>query len=418
MPPLERNGKIIILASAFRSIDYGFLSVFLGVYLSLLGFSVFEAGLIFSSIMAGGALSNLVSTYKGDEIGRKRMLICMSTLMIAGGILYPLASSLALFIFISLFAMTTATGGDRTAFLSLDMAILSQHSENQHRTTIFSFYNLVGMAGKSLGALLILTPVLFQSWLNMEEVSSFKAVFAIYSLIAFSGILIYSRLSPAAELIQSDLPPVSEIVKAESRHAIYRLAILSSIDAFGGGFMVRSFISFWFTNQFGTTLNSIAIIFFAGQLLNLVSVWASAPIARRIGLVKTMVFTQIISNLLLGVMAFAGNFWVCICLYLLRELSNHMDVPTRQSYMMAIVPEESRTKAASITNLARAIAQIISPTTGGSLAHVTFIGMPFLTGSAIKLVYNGALFIMFRKIKAPEEISRSKPYIDTNKLDS
>ncbi len=414
MPPLERNGKIVILASAFRSLDYGFLSIFLGVYLSLLGFSVFEAGLIFSAIMAGGALSNLISTYKGDRIGRKRMLVCMSTLMVAGGLLYPLASNLTLFIFISLFAMTTSTGGDRTAFLSLDMAILSQLSENQHRTMIFSIYNLVGMAGKSLGALLILAPVLFQSWLYMEEVSSFKAVFAIYSLIAFSGIVIYSRLSPAAELIKSDLHQEVGTAQEESRHIIYRLAILSSIDAFGGGFMIRSFISFWFAGRFGTTVDGIAGIFFAGQLLNMVSVWVSAPVARKIGLIKTMVYTQIISNLLLGVMALAGNFWICICLYLLRELSNDMDVPTRQSYMMAIVPEKSRTKTAGMTNLARTVAQTVSPTIGGILANLTFLGMPFLIGSGIKLVYNGALFLMFRDINAPEEIPRVKPNIDTN----
>ena len=269
IPRLERDGNIAVAASAFRALDYGFLSVFLGVYLSFLDFTVFQAGLVFSAIMAGGALSNLVASWKGDTIGRRRMLVVMSGLMALGGVLFPFASSVTLLIIISLFAMTTSTGGDRTAFLSLDMAILAQTSDATQRTTVFSWYNLVGIGAKALGALFIAVPALLQSGIGVGELTSFKVVFGLYSFIALCGLIIYTRLSPRAELNKSQTQneEVVERGQKNSRGIIIQLAGLFSMDALGGGFMVRSFVSFWFVSRFGVDLNAIALIFFAGQAL-------------------------------------------------------------------------------------------------------------------------------------------------------
>ena len=178
---------------------------------------------------------------------------------------------------------------------------------------------------------------------------------------------------------------------------------LSSLDALGGGFAVRSFVSFWFVSRFGVDLLGVSGIFFAAQLLNMASVALAAPVSRRIGLVNTMAFTQIAANLMFVGLALSHNVWLAVAFFLLHEVCNDMDVPTRQSYTMAIVPAESRTAMASLNNLGRNLAQTVSPTLAGIIAQVAFLGAPFLVGAATKLVYNALLLQMFRGIRPPEE---------------
>ena len=178
---------------------------------------------------------------------------------------------------------------------------------------------------------------------------------------------------------------------------------LSSLDALGGGFAVRSFVSFWFVSRFGVDLLGISGIFFAAQQLNVVSVALAAPVASRIGLVNTMAFTQIAANLMFIGLALSFNVWLAVMFFLLHEICNDMDVPARQSYTMAIIPAESRTAMASLNNLGRNLAQTISPTLAGIIAQMAYLGAPFLVGAATKLVYNALLLQMFRKIKPPEE---------------
>ena len=393
----------MIAASTVRAMDYGFLSVFLGVYLNVLDFSVLQAGLVFSGIMAGGALSNGIASWKGDTIGRRRMLVVMSSLMVVGGVLFPFVSSVALLVVIGLFAMTTATGGDRTAFLSLDIAIMAQASRASQRTTVFALYDFLGFAAKSVGVLLILVPSALQSSLAMDELSSFKAMFGLYAAIALVGIPIYARLSPGAESKRPDDGLLHRSRTSATRSRILRLAALFSVDALGGGFMVNSFISFWFTSRFGVDVGAIAGIFFTGQVLNAASLMLAAPVAHRIGLINTMVSTQVLANLLMIGVPLSGNLWLSVAFFLGRELANDMDVPTRQSYIMAIVPPEARTAMAGVTNLGRNIAQVVSPGMGGFIAQLTFLGAPFLIGSATKLIYNALIYFSFRNVRPPEE---------------
>ena len=399
LPRLNRDETLVIAASAVRAMDYGFLAVFLGVYLGLLGYTVFEAGLVFSSIMAGGALSNIVVAWRGDAIGRKRMLVFMSGLMVLGGVLYPFVTASWLLVLIGLFAMTSSTGGDRTAFLSVDMAILSQTSSVSRRTVVFGWYDVIGLGAKALGTLLIAVPPLLQSQLDMGEIASFKAMFGVYCVIAFAGMLLYGQLSPHAEATQPDDPSDRRMSKG-SRNLILRLTALFSLDAMGGGFMVRGFISYWFVSRFGISPTSVAGIFFTGQMLTAVSVMLAASVASRIGLINTVVLTQFVSNLFMVAMALTGNLWAAIAMFWGRELANDMDVPTRQSYTMAIVPPEARTATAGVTNLGRNLAQTVSPGVGGYVAQITFLGAPLLIGSGIKLVYDAALYVSFRNVKA------------------
>ena len=402
---MNRDGKLVIAASSVRALDYSFLSIFLGVYLTFLEFSAIQAGIVISGIMAGGALSNLVATWRGDAIGRKRMLVGMSALMVLGGILLPLNDSVAFLVVIGLFAMTTATGGDRTAFVSLDTAILTETTDGAQRTLIFSWYNLIAFLGRAIGALLIAGPALLQSRLDIGEQLSFQIMFGVYAVIAVSGIVLYSRLSPEAEALPKDRKsPSRSLENDESRRLILKMAGLFSLDSMGGGFMLRSFISFWFVNHFGVDLYSIAGMFFAGQLLNAISVSLATPVANRIGLINTMAFSQGLSNTFVILMALSGQLWAAVFFFLVHELCNEMDIPTRQSYTMAIVAPESRTAMASFTNLGRNLAQTVSPSIAGVVAQVTFLGAPLILGAGTKLIYNALLYAMFSGYKAPEEM--------------
>ncbi|MCH8061975.1 MAG: MFS transporter [Chloroflexi bacterium] len=404
-PRLNRDGKLVIAASSVRALDYSFLSIFLGVYLTFLEFSAIQAGMVISGIMAGGALSNLVATWRGDAIGRKRMLVGMSALMVLGGILLPLNGSVAFLVVIGLFAMTTATGGDRTAFVSMDTAILTETTDGAQRTLVFSWYNLIAFLGRAIGALLIAGPAVLQSRLDIGEQLSFQIMFGVYAVIAVGGIVLYSRLSPQAEALPKDRKsPTRSFENDESRKLILKMAGLFSLDAMGGGFIIRSFISFWFVNHFGVDLYSIAGIFFAGQMLNAISVSLATPVANRIGLINTMASSQALSNMFVILMALSGQLWVAVFFFLVHELCNEMDIPTRQSYTMAIVAPESRTAMASLSNLGRNIAQTISPSIAGVIAQVTFLGAPLLLGAGTKLLYNALLYAMFRSYKTPEEL--------------
>lgn len=440
-PRIGRDGGVIIAAASLRSLDYGFISVFLGVYLTLLEFTAVQAGFVFSAIMAGSMLSNLIASRWGDAIGRRRLLVALAALMAAGGAMFTASSEVAALMLVGVFAVTTSSGGDRTAFISLDTAMLAQVCAPRQRTLAFSWYNLATIMAKALGALLIALPALLQQWTGAGELLSYKAMFWGYAALACGGMALYGRLSPRVEArarardgegggsqrrdggaagkdadraagasASSDAnsaagasSPSVASTSDKGRGVIWKMTGLSALDALGGGFTVRSFISFWFASEFGVDLFSISGIFFAAQLLNVASVALAPAVASRIGLVNTMAFTQVAANLMFVGMAFAGELWVAVAFFLLHESCNDMDVPTRQSYTMAIVPPESRTAMATMNNLGRNAAQTISPSLAGAIAASLSFGAPFLVGAATKLVYNALLLGMFRGIKVPEE---------------
>ena len=406
-PQAGRDGNLIIAAAALRTLDYGFISVFLGVYLTLLGFSAFQAGVVFSGIMLGSGLSNLLATLWGDRIGRRRLLLGMAGLMAAGGLALGSTADAWLLTAIGVFAVTTAGGGDRTAFISMDTAMLAQTSAASRRTLAFSWYNVVTILTRAVGALLIALPEGLQRVVGMGEADSFRAMFVIYAAIAVVGALPYSRLServeaPRGQRVAKGIARIAGGSRAH-RGLVWKMTGVSALDALGGGFIVRGYVSFWFVNRFGVDLLSISGIFFAAQLLNVASVALAAPVAARIGLVNTMAFTQVVANLMYVGMAFSGNVWAAIGFFMLHEVANDMDVPARQSYTMAITPAESRTAMAGLNNLGRNAAQTISPAVAGQIAGAAFLGAPFLVGAVTKLVYNGLLVWMFRGVKPPEE---------------
>ena len=299
----------MLLPLRWRTLDYGFISVFLGVYLTLLDFSALQAGLVFSAIMAGSALSNMLASWKGDTIGRKRMFIAMSLLMVAGGVglldfLRHCGSDVGRRVRGDDFRGRRPHGLYITGYCQCWQKLPRRRSA----TVVFSWYNLVTIFTRSLGALLIALPVLFQQWTDIGELASFKLMFVIYTVIAAGAILLYVRLSPRIEVQGKAVSASRESVPdgaPSARGVIWKMTGLSALDALGGGFAVRSFVSFWFVNRFGVDLLGISGIFFAAQLLNVVSVALAAPVAARIGLVNTMAFTQVAANLMFIGMAFS-----------------------------------------------------------------------------------------------------------------
>lgn len=386
----------------------------MGVYLDRLDFTIFEATLVFSAIMAGGALSNIAASWRGDRVGRRRMLVLMAALMGIGGVLFPLTERAAFLIAISLIAMTTSTGGDRTAFLSLDMAVLAQSGRGGQGTLLFSWYNLLGRLAKAASSLMLVMPAVLQTAFGVGEIDSFKAMFFIYALIAFAGCAIYARLSAAAEppraqdgasasaaAADSDSP--SPKMPRSARTVVIKLSILFSLDSLGGGFMVTAFMSYFFASKFGMSAEAIGVIFFIAQLLNAVSIMLAAPAARRVGLILTMAGSQGIANTMMILMALTDSPIWAVAFFMARELINDMDIPTRQAYSMAIVPPEARTATAGVTNLGRTAAQTVAPLIAGPIAQAAALGVPIIIGSVIKLIYNGALYIMFRSVREPDE---------------
>ena len=410
MPAVNRDGKVVIAAASTRSLGYGFMSVFLGVYLDLLEFTPLQAGLVFSAIMAGGALSNLVASWRGDAIGRRRMLIGMAALMSLGGFLFPVSEQTALLIAISLIAMTTSSGGDRTAFLSIDMAILAQSGRARQRTALFSLYNLAGRLTKAIGSAAVGLPALAQWLFGVDAILSYKLMFFGYAAFALCCLAIYWKLSPNAEppatrrAADSDEDTAEpEKMSRESRGIIVRLSLLFTLDSLGGGFMVNAYLSYFFANRFEMDAGTIGVVFLIGSLLNTLSIILATPTAQRIGLILTMAASQGIANSMLMLMALTGTPALAVTFFLIRELINDMDIPTREAYTMAIVPPGARTSAAGLTNLGRTLAQAIAPLFGGYVAAATALGAPILIGSAVKLGYNALLYAMFRTVQTPDE---------------
>ncbi len=411
MPAVNRDGKVVIAAASTRSLGYGFMSVFLGVYLDLLDFTPLQAGLVFSAIMAGGALSNVVASWRGDAIGRRRMLIGMAALMSVGGFLFPISEQTALLIAISLIAMTTSSGGDRTAFLSIDMAILAQSGHPRQRTALFSLYNLVGRLTKAIGSAAVALPALAQWLFGVDAILSYKLMFFGYAAFALCCLAIYWKLSPNAEppparrAANSDGGAAEpEKMSRESRSIIVRLSLLFTLDSLGGGFMVNAYLSYFFANRFEMDAGTIGVVFLVGSLLNTLSIILATPTAQRIGLIVTMAASQGIANSMLMLMALTGTPALAVTFFLIRELINDMDIPTREAYTMAIVPPAARTSAAGLTNLGRTLAQAVAPLFGGYVAAATALGAPIIIGSAVKLGYNALLYAMFRTVQTPDEV--------------
>lgn len=292
--------------------------------------------------------------------------------------------------------------GETGPFVSIEQAALPSCCQERYRNQLFSMYNVAGYAGASSGALLAGLPQFFESALGM--IRAYAPLFLIYALTGLLSVVSYSRLSNKIEVRPGPSSASGKIAR-NSRSLIAKLSVLFALDSFGGGFIAQSFLSYWFYLRFGASLTQLGVIFFGTQLVTAISFIAAAKIAARIGLLNTMVFTHLPSNLLLITLAFAPSLEWAALLLLSRHSLSQMDVPTRQSYVVAVVAEPERAVAAGMTNTSRTLAQSFGPSIAGFLIQYAAMGFPLILGGGVKVVYDLLLYFNFRRIKPPEEIA-------------
>jgi MFS family permease len=414
---LERDGILLLAARTVRMFAYGFLSIILAIYLKLIGFDGFLIGLILTTTLLNSVIFTLLASFYADRIGRKKFLLVYAALMSVSGFIFAISENYIALITAAFIGTINITGAEAGAFLTIEQAILPQTLKNQRkRNTVFGIYNMAGTFALAAGVLLSGLPVVLQQNLQhfdieLDQISSIKILFALYSVLRIALIGIYLSLSPKIEVRnnqdkQTDEP--KQLTKMfsltpKSRRIVMRLSGLFAVDSFAGGFMIQSLVSFWFFTRFGADLTTLAYIFSISAVLTAFSYMAAAKIADRIGLINTMVFTHIPANILIIAVAFAPTISIAAVIYLLRMALSQMDVPTRQSYIVAVVREDERTASAGITNISRNVTQALSPSLIGILINSLSLAAPFVIGGALKIVYDVALFLNFRNIKPPEE---------------
>jgi MFS family permease len=323
---------------------------------------------------------------------------------ISGIIFFVTENPLALII-AALLGTLNITGSETSAFLSIEQSILPQTiKDNRKRNTLFGFYNMAGTFAMGAGILIANLPIIIENELEFDQIYAIKLLFLFYSLLGILVLGIYLKLSSAIEIKKEKTStPIAEILTPKSKKIVTKLSGLFAIDSFAGGFAIQSIVSFWFFTKFDIDLSIISYIFSIGSVLTAFSYIIAAKIADKIGLINTMVFTHIPSNILLILLAFAPTLEMAIVFYMIRMALSQMDVPTRQSYIVGVVEENERTASAGITNMSRNIAQAISPSITGYIIGVLSLSAPFVIGGLLKIIYDITLYINFRKIKPSEE---------------
>ncbi|HJW82252.1 MAG TPA: MFS transporter [Acidiferrobacterales bacterium] len=390
----------ILAATFLRALATGMMGVLLGLYLERLAYTPTEIGLVIGAGLAGAALSAAVVTFFGDVLGRRRSLLILSFAAASGGFALLVSVNLWVVCGVAFLGMLNGMGRDRGAALVLEQAILPGIVAPERRTQAFAGYNVLQDIGHALGGLLAALPTLARSLFDIGELGSFQAAIAVYAVLLLASAMLYLRLTTTVEVQQ--LKPALQLAP-HSRKVLWRISTLFALDSFAGGFLGTALLAYFFHMQFGASETAIALLFFLARAANAASHFAAAWLAARIGLVNTMVFTHIPSSLLLMAVPFAPTFGIAALLFLLRECLVEMDVPTRQSYVMAVVRPEERTMASGVTHLVRMGGWAVAPFLAGPLMQGLALATPLLVGAGLKIVYDIALYRAFRHLKPPEE---------------
>jgi len=386
--------RLLSAAAFLRALATGMVGVLLGVYLAELGLDATRIGVVVTAGLGGGAAATLVATVAGDRLGRRRFLVVLALLGVAGGAALALASSALAAGAAACLGMVNGMGRDRSAALAMEQALLPATTTDDQRTRAFAWYNVLQDAGHALGALLAATPALLGRVAGLEALPALRLALGGYVVLIGTTAVLYLLLSPAVEV-----PAAQQLraVSPETRRVLWRISALFALDSLGGGFLTSALLSYFFLQRFGVGAGVLGPLFFGARVLNAFSHLGAAWLADRIGLLNTMVFTHIPSSLLLVTVAWAPSFPVAAVLFLLREGLVEMDVPTRQSYVMAVVRPEERTVASGVTNLVRTGGWAVAPSLAGVLMQGTSLATPLLVGAVMKIAYDVVLYSAFRR---------------------
>ena len=406
--------RLILVMRGLRSLAYGLLAVLLGVALASEGFSPVAIGTLITVSLIGDFVGTYVIGLVTDTWGRRRVLALLALLMAGTGVVFALATSYAVLLLAAFFGTLGTSASETAPFLPIDQAMIAQVTAPERRTVLFLRYNLVASLSVAAGALAAGIPDLLTR-LGLSFASGIRLLFGVYAVLALIVAGLSALLSPQVEVsknapVQAQsqghrlVPPLGR-----SRGVVLRLTALFGVDALAGGLVVQSLMVLFFHLRFGVPLTTLSALFFGANLLSALSFLAAAPLARRFGLLNTMVFTHLPSNVLLLLIPIAPTFPLAAMLLLLRQALSQMDVPTRQAYTMALVAPGERTAAASVTSLARSVGSASSPALSGVLLQgsLLVLGLPFILAGILKAVYDCSLWLLFRQVRLQEEEIRS-----------
>jgi MFS family permease len=408
---LTRDAWLLFATRFIRLFAYGALSIVLVFYLVALGFDESHTGLLLTLTLVGDTVVSLYLTTRADRIGRRRMLVIGASLMAAAGLTFAFGRSFWLLTVAGTFGVISPSGGEVGPFLPIEQAALSHVVPDRDRTEVFAWYTLAGALATALGALTAgtLTQVMQRDDM-LAPASSYRAVLLLYAALGAALTLLFAGVSGAAEAHtlgektrwRGRFAWLSGL--EDSRRVVFKLSGLFALDSFGGGFVIQSFAAYWFFLRFGVRPETLGVLFFAANVLAGLSALLASRLAARFGLLNTMVATHLPSNLLLILVPLMPTLPLAVAVLLVRFSISQMDVPTRQSYVMAVVPAAERSAAAGVTGVARTIGAAISPMLAGLLfARPSLINVPFFVAGTLKMTYDLVLYRQFNAVRPPEE---------------
>ena len=402
---LTRDGRLLFGTRIARLFGYGFLSVVLVLYLVGIGFGALEVGLILTLTLVGDAAITLWLTTHADRIGRRRVLLAGAGLMILAGIAFVLSRDLWVLILAATIGVISPSGNEVGPFLAVEQAALAQTVPDTERTRIFGWYNLAGSFATASGSLAagLLGGVLQGA--GASPLDSYRVIILGYALIGALLAVMFAVLTPAIEVeLAVDISVARRLGLHRSRGVVARLSLLFGLDAFAGGFVIQSIVSYWLHTRFGLPVGALGAVFFGANILAGISALLAARLAARFGLINTMVFTHLPSNILLIAVAFMPTAPLAVALLLARYSISQMDVPTRQSYTIAVVEPDERSAAAGVTAIARSVGAAVSPSLATPLVETASLAaLPLIIAGSLKIVYDLLLYRSFQAHRPPEE---------------
>jgi MFS family permease len=398
-----RDRRLLGAAAFLRACATSTTGIVLGSFLASHGSGGETAGLIVSAGLAGAAVASLAATWIGDRVSRRRLLAALAGLTAAGTLALAFVSGRHAMAAVAFLGAVNGMGKDRGAALIVEQAALPSTTDAAGRTRAFAIYNLLQDAGHALGALIASVPALARSHAGSSATSAGQLGLGLAALLAAGALPLYAVLSRSVDAGAASVGLAGSVSPA-TRRVVARVSALFALDALGGGFLTTALVTLFFRQRFGVDESVIGPLYFAARVLNAGSHVGAAWLARRIGLVNTMVFTHIPSSLLLVTVAFAPSFPIAATFFLLREGLVEMDVPTRQSYVMAVVRPEERTYASGVTHLVRLAGWAVAPAFAGVFMSGVGLGVPLMVGAALKVTYDVLLYLSFRGLVPPEEL--------------
>ena len=395
----DANARRVLIARALRAVADGYVSILLPAYLLALGLDAFQVGVVSTATLMGSAGLTLLAGLITNRFGHRRPLIAAGLLMAVTGLGFAGLQAFWPLLVVAFVGTVNPSTGDVSVFLPLEQSLLARSVADRDRTALFVRYSLAGSLMGALGALLAAVPDLVNRSIGIAPLQAMQGMFLLYAAIGLAAAAIYGRIGEP----RPDRDDARQAPLGPSKGIVYRLTALFAVDAFGGGLLVQSIVALWLFQVFGISAASVASLFFWTGILSAASFLAAGPIARRIGLVRTMVFTHLPSSFCLLAIPFAHDLGLVIALLLLRSLLSQMDVPTRTSYVMAVVTPPERPAAASLTSVPRSLSAAVGPVVSGALIGLSAFGWPFLIGGLVKIGYDLALLAMFSRVQPPEE---------------